>query len=151
VSSTATEKMSAPTEARRPARAEHVGSLLRPEKLKRLAEFYSYGKEGQMEVVRGGLNHDFSAKPALSSGGGGLVSTATDYMRFCQMLLNGGRLEAVRLLLDAAPGVFQRIPLRVFFAALLAAFLLVFLAVFLAAFFDLLAAAFFTAFPADFF
>src|SRR5882672_3899974 len=32
------------------------------------------------------------------SGGGGLVSTAADYLRFCQMLLNGGELAAVRLL-----------------------------------------------------
>src|SRR5882762_4893301 len=32
------------------------------------------------------------------SGGGGLVSTASDYARFCQMLLNGGELNGVRLL-----------------------------------------------------
>ena len=32
------------------------------------------------------------------SGGGGLLSTATDYARFCQMLLNGGELNGVRLL-----------------------------------------------------
>src|SRR5262249_37176643 len=32
------------------------------------------------------------------SGGGGLVSTARDYARFCQMLLNGGELRGVRLL-----------------------------------------------------
>jgi CubicO group peptidase (beta-lactamase class C family) len=32
------------------------------------------------------------------SGGGGAVSTAADYLRFCQMLLNGGDLEGVRLL-----------------------------------------------------
>ncbi len=31
-------------------------------------------------------------------GGGGLVSTAPDYIRFCQMLLNGGELEGVRIL-----------------------------------------------------
>ena len=31
-------------------------------------------------------------------GGGGLVSTASDYMRFCQMLLNGGELDGVRIL-----------------------------------------------------
>jgi CubicO group peptidase (beta-lactamase class C family) len=34
----------------------------------------------------------------FSSGGGGLVSTAMDYMRFCQMLLNGGKLDGVRLI-----------------------------------------------------
>jgi len=36
-----------------------------------------------------------------ASGGGGLVSTAADYLRFCQMLLNGGELDGKRLL---APG-----------------------------------------------
>ncbi len=33
-----------------------------------------------------------------ASGGGGLVSTVADYLRFCQMLLNGGELDGVRLL-----------------------------------------------------
>ncbi|MBL7154742.1 MAG: beta-lactamase family protein [Phycisphaerae bacterium] len=37
-------------------------------------------------------------KPAMRSGGGGLVSTAPDYLRFCQMLLNKGRLDGKRLL-----------------------------------------------------
>jgi len=32
------------------------------------------------------------------SGGGGLLSTASDYARFCQMLVNGGELNGVRLL-----------------------------------------------------
>src|SRR6266436_4798900 len=36
-----------------------------------------------------------------ASGGGGAVSTAADYVRFCQMLLNGGELDGTRLL---APG-----------------------------------------------
>lgn len=34
----------------------------------------------------------------FESGGGGLVSTADDFMRFCLMLLNGGELNGVRLL-----------------------------------------------------
>jgi CubicO group peptidase (beta-lactamase class C family) len=37
-------------------------------------------------------------KPALEMGGGGLMSTAQDYARFCQMLLNGGSLDGVRIL-----------------------------------------------------
>src|SRR5882757_2691884 len=42
-------------------------------------------------------------KPAkLFSGGGGLVSTAPDYLRFCQMLLNNGELDGVRLLTPQA-------------------------------------------------
>jgi CubicO group peptidase (beta-lactamase class C family) len=75
-----------------------TGFYVPAEKRKRLAEFYDYDKDGHFEIVHGGINHDFSAKPALSSGGGGLVSTAADYMRFCQMLLNGGQLAGVRLL-----------------------------------------------------
>jgi CubicO group peptidase (beta-lactamase class C family) len=41
---------------------------------------------------------DVSAKPKNDSGGGGAVSTATDYLRFVQMLLNGGQLDDVRVL-----------------------------------------------------
>jgi len=39
-----------------------------------------------------------------ASGGGGLVSTAADYLRFCQMLLDGGELDGTRLL---APGTIR--------------------------------------------
>jgi CubicO group peptidase (beta-lactamase class C family) len=37
-------------------------------------------------------------QPKMCSGGGGLVSTAGDYLRFTNMLLGGGELEGVRLL-----------------------------------------------------
>ena len=37
-------------------------------------------------------------RSAMLSGGGGLVSSTDDYLRFCQMLLNGGELDGVRLL-----------------------------------------------------
>jgi CubicO group peptidase (beta-lactamase class C family) len=36
--------------------------------------------------------------PVMESGGGGLVSTTMDYARFCQMLLNGGMLDGVRII-----------------------------------------------------
>ena len=41
---------------------------------------------------------DPAAKPAVLSGGGGLLSTAGDYARFCQMMLNGGELDGARIL-----------------------------------------------------
>ena len=77
-----------------------TGFYVPKEKLNRFAEFYNYDNDGKLHAVgvREGLNHDFAAKPALSSGGGGLVSTTSDYMRFCQMLLNGGQLDGVRIL-----------------------------------------------------
>jgi len=37
-------------------------------------------------------------KPAMESGGGGLVSTTMDYARFCQMLLNRGTLDGNRII-----------------------------------------------------
>jgi len=41
---------------------------------------------------------DVSVPPKNASGGAGGVSTATDYMRFAQMLLNGGELDGARVL-----------------------------------------------------
>jgi CubicO group peptidase (beta-lactamase class C family) len=41
---------------------------------------------------------DVSALPKNDSGGAGAVSTAADYLRFCQMLLNRGQLDGVRIL-----------------------------------------------------
>lgn len=40
----------------------------------------------------------YATPPLFVSGGGGLVGTTADYLRFCQMLLNGGALDGVRLL-----------------------------------------------------
>jgi CubicO group peptidase (beta-lactamase class C family) len=41
---------------------------------------------------------DVTRPPRYESGGGGAVSTTDDYVRFAQMLLNGGRLDRTRLL-----------------------------------------------------
>ena len=41
---------------------------------------------------------DVSRPQRRASGGGGLVSTAADYLKFCRMLLSGGELDGVRLL-----------------------------------------------------
>jgi CubicO group peptidase (beta-lactamase class C family) len=43
-------------------------------------------------------NSPFLSPPSLISGGGGLCSTASDYLTFCRALLNGGELGGVRLL-----------------------------------------------------
>jgi len=45
---------------------------------------------------------DVTAVPANDSGGAGGVSTAADYLRFSQMLLNGGQLDGVRVLSRSA-------------------------------------------------
>jgi CubicO group peptidase (beta-lactamase class C family) len=61
-------------------------------KLSRLVDPPGRGRPPAWEVTR---------PTKLFSGGAGLVSTAADYLRFCQMLLNGGELDGVRILSPA--------------------------------------------------
>ena len=75
-----------------------TGFSVPPEKVDRYAALYRHNREeGQKQRVEDAplANDDVSFFP---SGGGGLVSTAADYMRFSQMLLNGGELDGVRML-----------------------------------------------------
>ena len=57
-----------------------------------------YGHEGPDRMLQVGDTLGFIRPPTRFSGGGGLVSTAYDYARFAQMLLNGGELDGVRIL-----------------------------------------------------
>ena len=49
----------------------------------------------------------YAAPPKLESGGGGLVSTAHDYLRFCRMMLNGGALDGVQILSPKTVALFS--------------------------------------------
>ena len=53
---------------------------------------------GELEVVDSPRGGEFVGDVTFLSGGGGLVSTASDYMRFCLMMLNGGELDGTRIL-----------------------------------------------------
>ena len=66
------------------------------EKLDRVALIYGEADEGGLE--RFDMGPTRTEMPAGPSGGGGLWGTADDYLRFTQMLLNGGKLDGVRLL-----------------------------------------------------
>ena len=68
------------------------------EKLERFAANYRRRPDKTLEVADNPGDSTYSRPPTFFSGGGGLVSTASDYFRFCQMLLNGGELDGVRLL-----------------------------------------------------
>ncbi len=52
----------------------------------------------ELEVASEFANRNYQPGATFESGGGGLLSTAMDYLRFSQMLLNGGELNGVRLL-----------------------------------------------------
>jgi CubicO group peptidase (beta-lactamase class C family) len=64
-------------------------------KASRLAQCYMGTAEGKLVPLPG---RTFLEPPAAPSGGGGLVSTAADYMRFCECLRGGGALGDVRLI-----------------------------------------------------
>ena len=66
------------------------------EKLDRLASVYGPGN-GIKKLDNADVN-SYRRPKSFLSGGGGLVSTGPDYMRFCQMLLNGGGLDGVSIL-----------------------------------------------------
>jgi CubicO group peptidase (beta-lactamase class C family) len=74
------------------------------EKQRRLATLYHmYGVTRITVLDHPGFRRDGLAIPRLPSGGGGLYSTADDYLRFGQMLLNKGELDGVRIITtDAA-------------------------------------------------
>jgi CubicO group peptidase (beta-lactamase class C family) len=69
-----------------------------PEKADRLARQY-FPANGSLSRVDDG---SFLKEPKFFSGGGGLTSTASDYMKFAQMHLNGGELDGVRILSEEA-------------------------------------------------
>jgi CubicO group peptidase (beta-lactamase class C family) len=67
-------------------------------KASRFAACYSATAEGGMRLQDDPESSPYRATPTFYSGGGGLVGTASDYLRFCRMLMNGGELDGARLL-----------------------------------------------------
>ena len=65
--------------------------------LPRFAANYARGEDGRAVLLDDPESSRYRTD-RLASGGGGLVGTITDYMRFCRFLLNRGELEGVRLL-----------------------------------------------------
>ena len=74
-----------------------TGFSVRVENANRYSKVYEFGDDGDLQAIE----KVHAATGPLSffhSGGGGLQSTAADYLRFCQMVLNDGELDGVRLL-----------------------------------------------------
>jgi len=90
-----------------------TGFYVPKEKTNRLAQLYAYSSDGHLippskfdDTIQAGgvpIKSDevvarYLEPPTFLSGGSGLVSTAADYLRFAQMLLNGGELDGIRIL-----------------------------------------------------
>jgi len=77
------------------------GFMVPKEKWNRFATLYAENAQGDLVAappIGGAGLGDYKSQPTMPSGGGGMVSTARDYFRFAQMLLNGGELDGVRIL-----------------------------------------------------
>ena len=75
-----------------------TGFYVPEEKIRSFAASYSPGGSGGISIIDPPTTSPFSSPTSFFAGGGGLVSTASDYYRFAQMLLNGGHLNGTRLL-----------------------------------------------------
>jgi CubicO group peptidase (beta-lactamase class C family) len=91
-----------------PLKMVDTGFFVREDQRSRFVACYSASPDGPMNLQAkptGGLtlNDDptkspYLNPPKLESGGGGLVSTAADYLRFTTMLVNGGELDGARII-----------------------------------------------------
>jgi CubicO group peptidase (beta-lactamase class C family) len=82
-----------------PLGMEDTGFRVPPDKRDRFAQLYEPDGEGGLRPMTGPLYHErFAPQALMESGGGGMVSTVGDYLRFSQMLLNGGELDGARIL-----------------------------------------------------
>ena len=85
--------------------------FIAPDKKHRLAPLYFKGPDAPLTALPvNPLRPDPEVEPSLAMGGGGLFSTALDYARYAQMLLNGGELDGSRIV--SAKGVREQMTNR---------------------------------------
>ncbi len=80
-----------------PLRMGETGFAVRDDQRPRFAANYARGQDGAAALLDDPATSIFLTR-RLPSGGGGLVGTGENYLRFCRFLLGGGELDGVRLL-----------------------------------------------------
>jgi CubicO group peptidase (beta-lactamase class C family) len=85
----------------KPLGMKDTGFFVPQDKRDRFVTLYRTNEKGEV-VPDNGFGGDYASQPTMPSGGGGLVSTAEDYMRFAEMLGHGGELNGVRILSPAS-------------------------------------------------
>ena len=86
------------TEIFDPLEMKDTGFYVPEGRLNRLAANYTPDPDGGLVLFDAPSGSTFARPPRLHSGGGGLVSTTTDYLHFAQMLLNSGEWDGRRIL-----------------------------------------------------
>jgi CubicO group peptidase (beta-lactamase class C family) len=77
------------------------------DKVERFACCYQPEQSRGLKLQDDARQSPYLEPPRLESGGGGLVSTAHDYLRFCRMMLQGGALDGVRILSPKTVALFS--------------------------------------------
>jgi CubicO group peptidase (beta-lactamase class C family) len=92
-----------------PLGMKDTGFTVPADKVSRLAAANAVvgGKLMEITPAMTPLLQDFTKVPAMDSGGGGSLGTAADYARFCQMILNHGELNGVRILSPASVALIE--------------------------------------------
>ncbi|MCP5524824.1 MAG: serine hydrolase [Verrucomicrobiales bacterium] len=81
-----------------PLEMRDTGFFVPTNQVDRFTACYQASANGGLTLQDDPTNSAFLREPVFKSGGGGLVSTSRDYLRFAQMLLNGGELDGHRIL-----------------------------------------------------
>ena len=81
-----------------PLQMKDSGFSVPDSEISRFAANYGRTRHKTLKMVDDPETSTYRRQPSFLSGGGGLVSTTEDYTRFCQMLVNGGELDGVRVL-----------------------------------------------------
>jgi len=92
-----------------PLKMPDTGFWVDPAKTSRVVRIHTYAES---KLVTAGEPRIQTTKPRLLSGSGGLSSTASDYFRFCQALLNGGELDGARVLKSETVELMRKSVLR---------------------------------------
>ncbi|GAA5507597.1 serine hydrolase domain-containing protein [Novipirellula caenicola] len=81
-----------------PLGMKDTGFFVPADKVNRFAANYNTDGKGELTLGDAPAESPYLKAPAFESGGGGLVSTAEDYMRFLLMIAGGGEFDGTRLL-----------------------------------------------------
>lgn len=81
-----------------PLGMDDTGFWVPDEAAERFAASYTRDASKRLTVLDDPDRSSYRRPPEFLSGGGGLVGTSGDYLRFCRMLLGGGELDGVRIL-----------------------------------------------------
>jgi len=85
-----------------PLKMDDTSFYLPNEKKDRMAVLYTHDENGKIKVYDNPFTLGINETPKLLLGGAGLISTLTDYERFCRMLLNKGKWNGNRVLSEKA-------------------------------------------------